>query len=92
MMTSLLTYFTIDCVCYVLGIGGILWKKQLKEKIRVTLNDYSEYCVEQIQQNCQKNELKHSHSAEELPENTVEVTNLDANIMLHQRQFNFVYV
>uniref|UniRef100_H3AIV7 tRNA (guanine(27)-N(2))-dimethyltransferase n=1 Tax=Latimeria chalumnae TaxID=7897 RepID=H3AIV7_LATCH len=86
------------------GIMGLQWAKHLGTAVKVTINDINDNCVKMIRENCQLNRikvtpiLKEEEEMEEEPEEaedtlgTVKVTNMDANVILHLRAFDFIHL
>lgn len=82
------------------GIMGLQWAKHLGSSVKVTINDYNENSVTLIQENCHLNKMKvvmNSKGGDEcdatveehfLP--AVEVTKMDANVLMHLRAFDFM--
>lgn len=80
---------------------GLQWTKHLGNSVKVTINDYNENSVTMIRENCHLNKMKVvmnfeeddcDESMEEGEENlpTIEVTKLDANVIMHLRAFDFM--
>lgn len=80
---------------------GLQWAKHLGNSVKVTINDYNENSVTMIRENCHLNKMKVVMNFEEddcdepieegeenLP--TIEVTKLDANVIMHLRAFDFM--
>ncbi|XP_029474597.1 TRMT1-like protein [Rhinatrema bivittatum] len=87
------------------GIMGLQWAKHLGRLVKVTINDVSEKSFNMIQENCLLNKMKVIKQKEEDEEegddvteegeefiNAVEVTNLDANVLMHSRAFDFIHL
>ncbi|XP_042729109.1 TRMT1-like protein isoform X1 [Lagopus leucura] len=85
------------------GIMGLQWAKHLRSSVRVTINDCNENSVTMIQENCHLNKMKVKVSAKEEDyyealgdgeENTdtIEVTKMDANVIMHLRSFDFIHL
>lgn len=77
------------------GIGGLQWKKHHGEKVAVVLNELDAAACEEVRHNCARNgfTVSHDESHDGSHDSTsIEVTNLDANVLMHQRQFDFMYV
>lgn len=86
------------------GIMGLQWAKHLGNSVKVTLNDISESSTTVIRENCHLNQMKVLMKDKELCEtedtnkdveefvNTVEVTQMDANILMHMRSFDFIHL
>ncbi|XP_014272646.1 TRMT1-like protein [Halyomorpha halys] len=62
------------------GISGILWKKLLGNNVEVKINNPNELAIDFILRNVANNSV------------TVEVTNKDPCIVLHERGYNFIYL
>lgn len=73
---------------------GLQWAKHLRSAVKVTINDINEACVSMIKENCHLNhiQLEAGQHAEvcDTPVNTVEVTQMDANVLMHLRAFDYV--
>ncbi|XP_073464481.1 TRMT1-like protein isoform X2 [Aquarana catesbeiana] len=86
------------------GIMGLQWAKHLGNSVKVTLNDISDSSTAMIRENCQLNQMKVLMKSEEKSEavvidkdveefvNTVEVTQMDANVLMHTRSFDFIHL
>uniref|UniRef100_A0A7M4FZJ1 tRNA (guanine(27)-N(2))-dimethyltransferase n=1 Tax=Crocodylus porosus TaxID=8502 RepID=A0A7M4FZJ1_CROPO len=86
------------------GIMGLQWAKHLGNSVKVTINDCNENSVTMIQENCHLNKMKVvmnskeeddcDETMEEGEENigTIEVTKMDANIIMHLRSFDFIHL
>ncbi|XP_061490027.1 TRMT1-like protein [Rhineura floridana] len=86
------------------GIMGLQWAKHLGNSVKVTINDYNENSVTMIQENCHLNKMKVimnikededcDDTTEEGEENlpTIEVTKMDANVIMHLRAFDFIHL
>ncbi|XP_072260128.1 TRMT1-like protein isoform X2 [Pyxicephalus adspersus] len=86
------------------GIMGLQWAKHLGKSVKVTLNDISENSTAIIRENCHLNQMKvlvndedksgNSPNDNDVPEfvNTVEVTQMDANVLMHSRSFDFIHL
>ncbi|XP_023496476.1 TRMT1-like protein isoform X3 [Equus przewalskii] len=84
------------------GIMGLQWAKRLGNAVKVTINDLNENSVTLIQENCHLNKLKvvvdrkekedTDDILEEGEENlgNIEVTKMDANVLMHLRSFDFI--
>ncbi|XP_077315637.1 tRNA (guanine(27)-N(2))-dimethyltransferase isoform X2 [Lithobates pipiens] len=84
------------------GIMGLQWAKHLGNSVKVTLNDISDSSTAMIRENCQLNHMK--VKSEEKSEsvvvdkdveefvNTVDVTQMDANVLMHTRSFDFIHL
>lgn len=80
---------------------GLQWAKHLGNSVKVTINDYNENSVTMIRENCHLNKMKVvmnfeeddcDEAMEEGEENlpTIEVTKMDANVIMHLRAFDFM--
>ncbi|XP_056403836.1 TRMT1-like protein [Hyla sarda] len=85
------------------GIMGLQWAKHLNNSVKVTINDISESSVAMIQENCRLNKIRAVMKNDEAPEVTsevtdedyvgsVEVTQMDANILMHTRSYDFIHL
>ncbi|XP_048457948.1 TRMT1-like protein [Rhincodon typus] len=86
------------------GIMGLQWAKHLGDAVKVTINDINEGSVKIIRENCHLNRMKVLSSKkdeEEDEENieeaentlgTIEVTQMDANVLMHLRAFDFIHL
>ncbi|XP_075473030.1 tRNA (guanine(27)-N(2))-dimethyltransferase isoform X2 [Ascaphus truei] len=87
------------------GIMGLQWAKHLGNSVRVTINDINENSVAMIRENCHLNKMKvltqRVEEDEEEPEaaeegaeylGAIEVTQLDANVLMHLRPFDFIHI
>ncbi|CAJ0968042.1 unnamed protein product [Ranitomeya imitator] len=85
------------------GIMGLQWAKHLGNSVKVTVNDINESSVARIRENCHLNKIRTVAKADEMPDAapeisdkdfvaTVEVTNMDANILMHMRSFDFIHL
>ncbi|KAM6456554.1 TRMT1-like protein isoform 2-T2 [Liasis olivaceus] len=85
------------------GIMGLQWAKHLGNSVKVTINDYNENSVTMIQENCHLNKMKVvmnfeeddcDEAMEEGEENlpAIEVTKMDANVIMHSRAFDFIHL
>ncbi|XP_077784442.1 tRNA (guanine(27)-N(2))-dimethyltransferase isoform X2 [Podarcis muralis] len=86
------------------GIMGLQWAKHLGNSVKVTINDYNENSVRMIQENCHLNKMKVvmnfkeeedcDETIEEGEENlpAIEVTKMDANVIMHLRAFDFIHL
>nr|XP_003223453.1 PREDICTED: TRMT1-like protein isoform X1 [Anolis carolinensis] len=86
------------------GIMGLQWAKHLGNSVKVTINDYNEKSVTMIQENCHLNKMKVvmnlreeedcDEAVEEVEENlpVIEVTKMDANVIMHLRAFDFIHL
>ncbi|XP_013922247.1 PREDICTED: TRMT1-like protein [Thamnophis sirtalis] len=82
---------------------GLQWAKHLGNSVKVTINDYNENSVTMIRENCHLNKMKVvmnfeeddcDEAMEEGEENlpTIEVTKMDANVIMHLRAFDFIHL
>lgn len=81
---------------------GLQWAKHLGNSVKVTINDYNENSVTMIHENCHLNKMKVvasnkeeedcDETVEEGEENfpTLEVTQMDANVIMYLRAFDFM--
>ncbi|XP_012983861.1 TRMT1-like protein isoform X2 [Melopsittacus undulatus] len=85
------------------GIMGLQWAKHLGSAVKVTINDCNENSVTMIQENCHLNKMKvklnskeedHDETVgdEEGNPDTIEVTKMDANVIMHLRSFDFIHL
>ncbi|NWI93351.1 TRM1L protein, partial [Pitta sordida] len=85
------------------GIMGLQWAKHLRSSVKVTINDCNENSVTVIKENCQLNKLKlklnmkeegNDETVADGEENpgTIEVTKMDANVIMHLRSFDFIHL
>ncbi|XP_077188772.1 tRNA (guanine(27)-N(2))-dimethyltransferase isoform X3 [Paroedura picta] len=86
------------------GIMGLQWAKHLGNSVKVTINDYNKNSVTMIQENCHLNKMKVvtcrkedddcDETTEEGEENvpTIEVTQMDANVIMYLRAFDFIHL
>ncbi|NXH14267.1 TRM1L protein, partial [Bucco capensis] len=83
------------------GIMGLQWAKHLRSSVRVTINDCNENSVAMIRENCHLNKMKVKLNTKEddndeamgdEEENTIEVTKMDANVIMHLRAFDFIHL
>ncbi|CAM2118625.1 unnamed protein product [Caretta caretta] len=86
------------------GIMGLQWAKHLGNSVKVTINDFNENSVTMIQENCHLNKMKVmmntkeeddcDETMEEGEENVgiIEVTKMDANVIMHLRSFDFIHL
>ncbi|XP_069497141.1 TRMT1-like protein isoform X2 [Ambystoma mexicanum] len=86
------------------GIMGLQWAKNLGSSVKVTINDINEKSVEMIRENCQLNRMKvttckdYDYNCDETVDGvekylgSVEVTRLDANVLMHLRAFDFIHL
>lgn len=74
---------------------GLQWAKHLHSAVNVTINDINEACVRMIKENCHLNHIHLEGEQTEdsdTPINTVEVTQMDANVLMHLRAFDYMWV
>lgn len=81
---------------------GLQWAKHLGNAVKVTINDLNENSVTLIQENCNLNKLKVVVDSKEKEESddileegeenlgNIEVTKMDANVLMHLRSFDFM--
>ncbi|KAG9474188.1 hypothetical protein GDO78_004474 [Eleutherodactylus coqui] len=85
------------------GIMGLQWAKHLENAVNVTLNDISDHSVAVIKENCRLNKLRAVTKSDEMPEaecetldedlvGTIEVTQMDANVLMHMRSYDFIHL
>ncbi|CAF94105.1 unnamed protein product, partial [Tetraodon nigroviridis] len=87
------------------GIMGLQWAKHLGGAVKVTINDISEGCIKMIKENCELNDMRvdggprgprgpegAEGQAKEAPVSTVEVTKMDANVLMHLRPFDYIHL
>ncbi|XP_029988859.1 TRMT1-like protein isoform X2 [Sphaeramia orbicularis] len=87
------------------GIMGLQWAKHLRKAVKVTINDISDTCVKMIRENCQLNHIRVDRAprgprgseatgaeAEAGGAVTVEVTKMDANVIMHLRAFDYIHL
>ncbi|XP_062857329.1 TRMT1-like protein [Trichomycterus rosablanca] len=84
------------------GIMGLQWAKHLHSAVKVTINDISEACVKMIKENCQLNNIRvdggrmgwqtESAGDNDSSVNTVEVCQMDANVIMHLRAFDYIHL
>uniref|UniRef100_A0A8B9EQG1 tRNA (guanine(27)-N(2))-dimethyltransferase n=1 Tax=Anser cygnoides TaxID=8845 RepID=A0A8B9EQG1_ANSCY len=85
------------------GIMGLQWAKHLRSSVKVTINDCNENSVTMIQENCHLNKMKVKLNAKEEDNDealgggeqntdTIEVTKMDANVIMHMRSFDFIHL
>ncbi|OCT82981.1 tRNA methyltransferase 1 like S homeolog isoform X2 [Xenopus laevis] len=84
------------------GIMGLQWAKHLGKSVKVTINDISESSVAMIRDNCLLNNMKvltkkkdDEEEENEVGEDSgaaVEVTQYDANVLMHLRAFDFIHL
>lgn len=77
------------------------WAKHLRSSVKVTINDCNENSVTMIKENCHLNKMKvklnireegNDETVGNREENsdTIEVTKMDANVVMHLRSFDFM--
>lgn len=82
---------------------GLQWAKHLRGAVKVVINDISDACVKMIKENCELNDIRVEGSswglrgpegangdAKGAPTATVEVTKMDANVIMHLRGFDYM--
>ncbi|XP_025918822.1 TRMT1-like protein isoform X1 [Apteryx rowi] len=85
------------------GIMGLQWAKHLRSSVKVTINDCNENSVTMIRENCHLNKMKVILNAKEDDTDeaiedgeetigTIEVTKMDANVIMHLRSFDFIHL
>ncbi|XP_064310448.1 TRMT1-like protein isoform X1 [Phalacrocorax carbo] len=85
------------------GIMGLQWAKHLRSSVKVTINDCNENSVTMIQENCHLNKMKVKLDTKEEENDeamgdgeentdTIEVTKMDANVIMHLRAFDFIHL
>ncbi|XP_072429751.1 TRMT1-like protein isoform X1 [Chiloscyllium punctatum] len=82
------------------GIMGLQWAKHLGDSVKVTINDINEGSVKIIRENCHLNRMKVLSSKKEEEDvgegentlGTIEVTQMDANVLMHLRAFDFIHL
>ncbi|XP_071666673.1 TRMT1-like protein isoform X2 [Patagioenas fasciata] len=85
------------------GIMGLQWAKHLRSAVKVTINDCNENSVTMIRENCHLNKMKvkldsmeedNGEAMVDGEENTdtIEVTRMDANVIMHLRAFDFIHL
>ncbi|NWS32506.1 TRM1L protein, partial [Polioptila caerulea] len=85
------------------GIMGLQWAKHLRSSVKVTINDCNENSVTMIKENCHLNKMKvkvnikeedNDETVENREDNgdTIEVTEMDANVVMHLRSFDFIHL
>ncbi|XP_076873658.1 tRNA (guanine(27)-N(2))-dimethyltransferase [Brachyhypopomus gauderio] len=84
------------------GIMGLQWAKHLRSAVKVTINDINEACVKMIKENCHLNQIRgeggRTPRQQEGPGEgdahitTVEVTKMDANVIMHLRAFDYIHL
>ncbi|NWS02279.1 TRM1L protein, partial [Motacilla alba] len=85
------------------GIMGLQWAKHLRSSVKVTINDCNENSVTMIKENCHLNKMKVKLNIKEEDNgetvgngeensDTIEVTKMDANVVMHLRSFDFIHL
>ncbi|XP_059710527.1 TRMT1-like protein [Haemorhous mexicanus] len=85
------------------GIMGLQWAKHLSSSVKVTINDCNENSVTMIKENCHLNKMKVKLNIKEEDDgetvgngeensDTIEVTKMDANVVMHLRSFDFIHL
>ncbi|NWS94413.1 TRM1L protein, partial [Mionectes macconnelli] len=85
------------------GIMGLQWAKHLRSSVKVTINDCNENSVKIIKENCHLNKMKVKLNTKEGASDgtvgdgeentdTIEVTEMDANVIMHLRSFDFIHL
>ncbi|NWY98056.1 TRM1L protein, partial [Loxia curvirostra] len=84
------------------GIMGLQWAKHLRSSVKVTINDCNENSVTMIKENCHLNKMKVKLNIKEEDDgetvgngensDTIEVTKMDANVVMHLRSFDFIHL
>ncbi|NXG23113.1 TRM1L protein, partial [Grallaria varia] len=85
------------------GIMGLQWAKHLRSSVKVTINDCNEKSVTIIKENCHLNKMKVKLNMKEGDNDgtvgdgeentdTIEVTKMDANVIMHLRSFDFIHL
>ncbi|NWI37913.1 TRM1L protein, partial [Picathartes gymnocephalus] len=84
------------------GIMGLQWAKHLRSSVKVTINDCNENSVTMIKENCHLNKMKvklniREEDNDETGEDgensdTIEVTKMDANVIMHLRSYDFIHL
>ncbi|NWQ71269.1 TRM1L protein, partial [Neopipo cinnamomea] len=85
------------------GIMGLQWAKHLRSSVKVTINDCNENSVKIIKENCHLNKMKVKLNMKEGDSDgtvgdgeentdTIEVTKMDANVIMHLRSFDFIHL
>lgn len=82
---------------------GLQWAKHLRSAVKVTINDISDTCFKMIRENCELNDIRadgglrasrgpdgSTGEAKVAPVTTVEVTKMDANVIMHLRPFDYM--
>ncbi|XP_041126944.1 TRMT1-like protein isoform X2 [Polyodon spathula] len=82
------------------GIMGLQWAQHLGSAVKVTINDINETSVKMICENCHLNHMRvqgenddsEGEELDEEPLSTIEVTKMDANVLMHLRPFDFIHL
>ncbi|KAI4878261.1 hypothetical protein NFI96_011777, partial [Prochilodus magdalenae] len=84
------------------GIMGLQWAKHLRNAVKVTINDINEACVKMIKENCRLNHIRadggraprqvEGTGDTDSPIATVEVSKMDANVIMHLRAFDYIHL
>uniref|UniRef100_A0AAR2LQR5 tRNA (guanine(26)-N(2))-dimethyltransferase n=1 Tax=Pygocentrus nattereri TaxID=42514 RepID=A0AAR2LQR5_PYGNA len=84
------------------GIMGLQWAKHLRNAVKVTINDINEACVKMIKENCRLNHIRteggraprqvEGTGESDNPIATVEVSKMDANVIMHLRAFDYIHL
>ncbi|KAK6484721.1 TRMT1-like protein [Huso huso] len=82
------------------GIMGLQWAQHLCSAVKVTINDINETSVKMIRENCHLNHMRvqgenddsEGEELDEEPLSTIEVTKMDANVLMHLRAFDFIHL
>ncbi|KAL6486083.1 hypothetical protein MHYP_G00054750 [Metynnis hypsauchen] len=84
------------------GIMGLQWAKHLRNAVKVTINDINEACVKMIKENCHLNHIRaeggraprqvEGTGESDNPIATVEVSKMDANVIMHLRAFDYIHL
>lgn len=79
---------------------GLQWAKHLRGAVKVTINDISDACVKMIKENCELNNIRvdggswgprgPDGEAKGASIATVEVSKMDANVIMHLRPFDYM--
>lgn len=85
---------------FLVGIMGLQWAKHLRNAVKVTINDINEACVKMIKENCHLNHIRveggrtprqlEGTADPDTPIASVEVTKMDANVIMHLRAFDYM--
>ncbi|XP_043941246.1 TRMT1-like protein [Protopterus annectens] len=85
------------------GIMGLQWAKHLGKAVKVAINDINEKSIKMILENCHINKIKvmfngKTDDGDDFDDEEgnycgpVEVTNMDANVIMHLRAFDFIHL